>query len=117
MSNRTYNIKIYKITTPCNNYFITGCYNVKITSHFNKLLRLYNEWKNNLINRKCYKIIFGFFENYGTECNIELINKFIGTNDDKKIYIKNLLDGIKDDKNYNNNNNVIRKYKCYWLKI
>lgn len=112
-----YNIKIYKITTPCNNFFITGCYNTRIETSFKKLLRLYNEWKLDIKNRKCYQLVFGFFEKFGTNCNIELIIKFSGTNDNKNKYIKNLLDNLDDEKNYNLNNNVIMKYKCYWLNI
>lgn len=117
VSNRTYNIKIFKITTPCNNFFITGCYNVKITSHFKNLLKIYNAWKNDLTNRKSYQIIFGFFEKYGTDCNIKLCCEYIGTNNSKKEVIDYLLNRLKDYKNcFNLYNDICMRYRCYYLK-
>jgi hypothetical protein len=118
VSNRTYNIKICKIYDKFDNFFITGCYNVKITTHLKRLLKFYNNWKNDLTNRKSYQIIFGFFEKYGTDCEIKLYCEYIGTNKSKEEVIEYLLSNLKDYKNcFNNYNNIYKKYKCWYLDL
>jgi len=118
MVNKLYNIKICKITTPCNNFFITGCYNVKITTHLKRLLKIYNKWKMDLTNRKSYQVIFGFFEKYGCDCNIKLCCEYVGTNNSKKEVIEYLLSNLKNYKNcFNLYNNIYKKRNCFMLDL
>jgi hypothetical protein len=113
-----YNIKICKITTPCNIFFITGCYNVKIETYIKRLRKFYNEWKNDLTNRKSYQVIFGFFEKYGVDYQIKLLCEYRGSNQSKKEVIDYLLDNLKDYKNcFNIYNNIYKKRNCFMLKL
>lgn len=113
-----YNIKIFKIYDKLGNFYITGCYNVKITTHLKRLLKFYSDWKNDLTNRKSYQVVFGFFEKYGTDCEIKLCCSYVGTNQSKKEVIEYLLDSLKDYKNcFNIYNNIYKKRNCFLLKL
>jgi len=113
-----YNIKIFKIFDKYNNFYITGCYNVRITSYFKKLLKFYSDWKNDVTNRKSYQVVFGFFEKYGINCELKLYCSYVGTNKSKKEVIDYLLSNLKDYKNcFNIYNNIYKKRNCFMLKL
>ena len=108
---RIYNIKIFKIITPCNNFFITGCYGVRIETHFKRLLKFYTEWKNDLENRKTYQVIFGFFEKFGVDNTIKLLCEYRGDNNSKKEVINYLVNGMNEfEKCHNFNDNISKKH-------
>lgn len=115
---RQYNGKIYKIISCTGEYFIGFCYQVSLKTHLKILLQNYLSWKLDLKGRNKYCVLFGFFENFGIDCKIELLIDYRNTIQKMRGIVKYLVDGLKDYNNcYNNHNNIIKKYRCYYLDI
>jgi hypothetical protein len=119
MWKRKYHIKIYRLFSPCGSYFIGGCYDTSILQHFQKLKINYMTWKMNVMNRKKYSLVFGFFEKFGIDCEIKILYEYKGFIKSIKVKVHYLVDGLKNYKNcYNANNNVYKnKNGCYYLKF
>ena len=119
MWKRNYHIKLFLLQSSCGAYFIGGCYNTNLLRYFEKLKKNYMKWKMNLMNRSKYSLIFGFFENFGIDCEIKIFYEYKGFIKSIKVNVDYLVDGLKSFKNcYNANNNVYKdRNGCYCLKF
>jgi hypothetical protein len=115
---REYKSSIFKIVSSTGDFYVGYCYLQKLDTHFKNIKKKYLLWKNNLNNTKYYCVLFGFFEKFGLDCEIILL-KSIRSNVNKiKDIVKYIVDGLEPYENcYNNHNNIIKKYSCYYLKI
>ena len=114
---REYNGKLYKIISRTGDFYVGFCYQVNLQTHFEILKKKYLSWKLNF-KRSKYCILFGFFEKFGIDCEIKLLKDYRGTIKKLKGIVDYIVDGLKDYNNcFNNHNNIIKKYRCYYLKI
>jgi hypothetical protein len=108
---RKYYLKFFKITSPTNDFFIGGFYNISLSKHFENIKKKYLEWVVddtcfvNKGKKKYYMPIFSFFQEFGVDCKIELIYQDIGSIKNIKNIIDYIVEGLKNYK------------KCYNLKI
>ena len=115
---RQYNGKIYKIISSTGKYYIGFCYQVSLDTHFKVIVKNYLSWKLDLKNKNKYCVLYGFFEKFGIDCEIQLLIDHRNTIKKLKDVVRILVDGVKIYKNcYNCNNNIIKKYRCYYLQL
>lgn len=109
MWKRRYYLKIFKITSPSNEFFISGCYNTTLLKHFEILKNKYLEWvvndTYNKFKRTYYNKIFSFFLKFGVDCEIKLLYEYRGYIKNIKKNVDYFVDGLKNFEN------------CYNLKI